>query len=87
MDFHNYVNKEITLVRSNDIMMYARGKHTQFKHWFKATGLLAVLNSHIIVQMSVFWLESIRGPRKDGDGEKYFYVKNSQEVEQISEHS
>ena len=28
-DFHNYVNKEITLVRSNDIMMYARGKHTQ----------------------------------------------------------
>ena len=26
---HNYVNKEITLVRSNDIMMYARGKHTQ----------------------------------------------------------
>ena len=29
MDFHNYVNKEITFVRSNDIMMYARGKHTQ----------------------------------------------------------
>ena len=25
MDFHNYVNKEITFVRSNDIMMYARG--------------------------------------------------------------
>ena len=35
MDFHNYVNKEITFVRSNDIMMYARGKHTQFKHWLK----------------------------------------------------
>ena len=29
MDFHNYVNKEITLARSNDLMMYARGKHTQ----------------------------------------------------------
>ena len=29
MDFHNYVNKEITFVRSNDIRMYARGKHTQ----------------------------------------------------------
>ena len=29
MDFHNYVNKEITFVGSNDIMMYARGKHTQ----------------------------------------------------------
>ena len=25
MDFHNYVNKEITFVRSNGIMMYARG--------------------------------------------------------------
>ena len=29
MDFHNYVTKEITLARSNDIMRYARGKHTQ----------------------------------------------------------
>ena len=28
VDFHNYVNKEITFVRSNDIMMYARGQHT-----------------------------------------------------------
>ena len=35
MDFHNYVNKEITFGRSNGIMMYARGKHTQFKHWLK----------------------------------------------------
>ena len=32
VDFHNYVNKEITFVRSNDIMMYARGKHTQFNN-------------------------------------------------------
>ena len=29
MDFHNYVNKEITFVRANDIMRYAQGKHTQ----------------------------------------------------------
>ena len=29
MDFHNHVNKEIAIVRSNDIMRYARGKHTQ----------------------------------------------------------
>ena len=29
MDFHYYVNKEITFVRSNDIMMYARGEHPQ----------------------------------------------------------
>jgi hypothetical protein len=28
MDFHNYANKEITFVKSNDIMLYARGKHT-----------------------------------------------------------
>ena len=27
--FHNYVNKEITFVRSTDIRKYARGKHTQ----------------------------------------------------------
>ena len=25
MDFHNYVNKEIAFVRSNDIMRYAQG--------------------------------------------------------------
>ena len=35
MDFHSYVKKEITFVGSNDIMMYARGKHTQSKHWLK----------------------------------------------------
>ena len=29
MDFHNYVNKEIAFVSSNDIMRYAREKHTQ----------------------------------------------------------
>ena len=29
MDFHNYVNKEIIFVGSNDIKMYAGGKHTQ----------------------------------------------------------
>ena len=29
MDLHNYVDKEITFVRSNGIMMYAQGKHTQ----------------------------------------------------------
>ena len=56
-------------------------------HYFKEIGLLEVLNSHLIVQLSVFRLETTRGPRKNGDGEKYFYVKNSQEVEQISEHS
>ena len=27
--FHKNVNKEIAFVRSNGIMMYARGKHTQ----------------------------------------------------------
>ena len=32
MDLHNYVDKEITLVRSNDTMMYARGKTSTIKH-------------------------------------------------------
>ena len=35
MDFHNYVNKEITFVRSKGIMMYARGKTYTNKHWLK----------------------------------------------------
>ena len=35
MDYHNYVNKEITFVISNDIMMYARGKTYTIKHWLK----------------------------------------------------
>ena len=29
MDFHDNVNKKMTFVSSNGIMMYARGKHTQ----------------------------------------------------------
>ena len=33
MDFHHYVNKEITFVRSNDIRKYARGKTYTIKHW------------------------------------------------------
>ena len=28
MDFHNKVNKKMTIVNSNDIMLYAQGKHT-----------------------------------------------------------
>ena len=35
MDFHNYVNKEITFVRSNDMMMYARGKTHIVNYWMK----------------------------------------------------
>ena len=29
MDFHNDVNQVVTPVKSNDIMMYARGEHPQ----------------------------------------------------------
>ena len=29
MDFHNYVNKEITFVKSDNIMRYTQGEHTQ----------------------------------------------------------
>ena len=36
---------------------------------FKAIGFLEVLNSHIIVQLPIFRLETTRGPRKNGDGE------------------
>ena len=32
MDFHNHADKEITSVRYDDIMMYARGKHTQLNN-------------------------------------------------------
>ena len=32
---------------------------------FKAIGLLEVLNSHLIVQLSVFRLKTIRGPRNE----------------------
>ena len=32
IDFHNYVNKEISFVGSKDIMVYARGKHTQLNN-------------------------------------------------------
>ena len=49
----------------------------------KKIGLLEGKNPNNTVHL----LELTRGPRKNGDGEKYFYVKNSQEVEQISEHS
>ena len=44
---------------------------------FKAIGLLEEKNPNNTVHL----LELTRGPRKNGDGEKYFYVKNSQEVE------
>ena len=35
MAFHNNVNKKMTLVNSNDIMLYARGKTYTIKHWLK----------------------------------------------------
>ena len=52
-------------------------KMNQLTIHFKAIGLLEVLNSHIIVQLSVFRLETTWGPRKNGDGENYHYTKNS----------
>ena len=32
MDFHNNVNKRMTLINSNDIMLYARGKTYTINH-------------------------------------------------------
>ena len=44
---------------------------------FEAIGLLEVLNSHIIVQLSVFRLEQHGDQEMNVDGEKYHYTKNS----------
>ena len=60
----------------NGDLMNKRNKMNQSIIHFKAIGL-EVLNLHIIVQLSVFQLETTRGPRKNGDGEKYHYTKNS----------
>ena len=43
----------------------------------EAIGLPEVLKSHSIVQLSVFRLETTRGPRKNGDGSKFHCTKNS----------
>ena len=54
---------------------------------FKAIWLLELLNSRIIVQLSVFRLETTRGPRKNGDGEKYHCTKMSCEVVKFLRHT
>ena len=53
MDFHNYVNKGITFVRSNGIMMYARGKHTQLNIGWTVRpkyGLGCTTNVRMVIQ-------------------------------------
>ena len=53
MDFHNCVNKDITFVRSNGIMMYARGKHTQLNNgWYVRPkyGLGCTTNVRMVTQ-------------------------------------
>ena len=42
---------------------------------FKAIGLLEVQNPSSMVHVLVSQLESTRGPIKNGEGEKYHYVK------------
>jgi len=42
----------------------------------KALGLLEVLNSHIIVQLLVLRLETTWDQDMNGDGKKYYYIKN-----------
>ena len=56
MGFHNYVNKEIPLVRSNDIMMYARGNHTQLKMVERCTrhmGLGSTINVRMVIHYPI----------------------------------
>ena len=72
MDLPNYVNKEITFVKSKWYNDVCSRKTYTIKHWFKAIGLLKVLYSHIIVHLSVFRLGTTRGPRRNGDGDKYY---------------
>ena len=43
---------------------------------FKAIGLLEVQNPNSTDHLLVSRLEPTRGPRKNGDGEKYYYSKN-----------
>ena len=43
----------------------------------KAIGLPEVLESHIRVHLSVYRLETTRDQEMNGDGEKYYYVKDS----------
>ena len=43
---------------------------------FNAIGLLEVLNSHLIVQWLVIQLETIWDQDMNGDGEKYYCIKN-----------
>ena len=53
MDFHNYVYKEISIVRSNDIMMYVREKHTQLNIGWKVHpkyGLGCTTNVRMVIQ-------------------------------------
>ena len=52
-DFRNYVNKEITFVRSNVILMYARGKHIQLnigKRCMRDMGLGSMINARMVIQ-------------------------------------
>ena len=55
MDFHNYVNKEIRFVGSNDIMRYARGKHRQLNIGLKVRpkyGLGCTANVRMVIQLA-----------------------------------
>ena len=53
MDFHNYVNKEISFVRSIDIMMYARGKTYTTEKLVEGCTQESGLGSTINVQMMI----------------------------------
>ena len=55
MDLHNYVDKEIAFVRSNDVMKYARVKHTQLNIGRKVRpkyGLGCTTNVRMVIQLA-----------------------------------
>ena len=120
IDFHNYVNKEISFVRSNDILMYARGKHTQLNNdrrvhpgiWTRQhdqclndDSIISRLRMKLQTNTSrqqgcqkfrIYTSQTIcrySGQKQHGDqemnakGERYYYIKNSQEVVKLPRHS
>ena len=56
MDFHDNVNKKMTLINSNDIRLYARGKHTPSIIVERSTKMWAyssMINVRMVVQQPI----------------------------------
>ena len=65
-----------SMINVRMVIPYQWSKNELLTINFKAIGLLEGKNPNNTVHMRVPRLESTRGPRKNGDGEKYHYSKN-----------